>query len=158
MKLSVLAAVLCAVLLFGKTSEQSAKSSSPSNVGNQPKYMLLIARPKPSRAIEAETFFKKEVLPALSKETDLLDVQTFAMDDATNSYVILLRAKPNTVLSPEAAISVLSRGRDPVQALHNLRTFTTLFDHSVSLHIVPRPDLSISRSAMGFASRRSAKE
>jgi hypothetical protein len=159
MKLSVLAAVLCAVLLFGETSDQTnSKLPAASNSLKQPNYMLLIARPKPSRSEEAEAFFKSEVLPALARESDLLEVQTFAMDDATNSYVVLLRAKANTVLSPEAAITVLSRGKDLAQTLLTLRKFTTLFDHSVSLHIVPRPDLSISRSSMGSASRRSAKE
>lgn len=123
----------------------------PSSPGPS-QYVLFTGKIKESSSKELEKFFRGEMLPIISKNENILGIDTYTnvVGCKDFKYVVLLKIKPNVSLSFDTVFEVFSNGRTAEESFATINNFAEFFESSSTSIILYRPDLSMSRKTMGY--------
>jgi hypothetical protein len=110
------------------------------------RYLFTVKRIAP--AGEVEEFFRREVLPALGRDSRIGNITTFA-DEANALYGVQLDLKTEDLPRLSLALDILGIGRNPGDAERLLQEGARYFDPGTAHEMVFRADLSIDRTILG---------
>jgi hypothetical protein len=123
----------------------------PASLGTS-QYVLFKGKIKESSSKELETFFREKMLPIISKNENILGVDTYTNIIGCNDfkYVVLLKIKPNVPLSFDTVFKVFSNGRTAEESFATINRFAKFFESISTSVILYRSDLSMSRKTPGY--------
>lgn len=142
---------------MGQQEGQQKSKGCPDNLKiplstGQPQYVLFKGKVKEKRVKKLEKFFKEEILPVITKDENILEIETytnvFGCDDF--KYVVLLKIKPEVSLSFDTVRNVFSNSKTIEESFKLINCLAGFFESSSTSIVLYRPDLSISRRPMGY--------
>ncbi|MBX6314083.1 MAG: hypothetical protein IRY99_14390 [Isosphaeraceae bacterium] len=147
---------LAPLLLVAAQRQNPVESSSAQKTEDRrveprsgaPQCLIFMGKVKEASTGKLESFFKKEVMPTLSKDGRVLSIDTHRVIVGSDlTYIVLLKIKPDVPLTFDTAFQVLANGRTPQEALEVLDRFAGFFDTGTTITTLHRSDLSLFRGA-----------
>lgn len=118
----------------------------------RPQFVLLTGKVKELSVEVLEKFFREKMLPIISKNENILGVDTYTTIIGCNDfqYVVLLKIKPHVSSSFDTVFKVFSIGRTPEEDFATINRFAKFFESFSTSIILYRPELSMSRRLTGY--------
>lgn len=130
------------------STDNIAADTPPPNFGSSTVHRYLFTVQRTAPAAEVEEFFRREVIPALSRDPRIGNIATFA-DERNALYGVQLDLKTDDLPRLSLALDILGIGREPGDAERLLQEAARYIDPGSARELVFRPDLSINRNIMG---------